>query len=37
LKNDLTTRVEQAQKKRQDEYIQKLKDVDSSNATDTIK
>jgi hypothetical protein len=36
LSNDLLTRVESAQKKRQDDYIQKLKDVDSSNATEMI-
>jgi len=33
LQSDLKTRVESAQKKRQDDYIQKLKDVDSSDAT----
>lgn len=36
LKNDLQTRLEWSQKKRQDEYIQKLKDVDSSDATSMI-
>lgn len=36
LKNDLISRVESSQKKRQDESIQKLKDVDSWPATKMI-
>jgi len=33
LKNDLKARVEQTEKKSMDDYIQRLKDVDSSDAT----
>lgn len=36
ISNDLLTRVEWAQKKRQDDYIQQLKDVDSGPATRMI-
>ncbi len=36
LKNDLQTRLESAQMKRQNDYTQKLKDVDSSDATKMI-
>ncbi len=36
LKNDLKARVEQTEKKSMDDYIQRLKDVDSSDATEMI-